>query len=58
MVDTRYNAVWSIFGYFCCGQYLLTLLGAGGTDGLVLGRGVEKHPPQNLNMSWSEAQHV
>ena len=37
----------------------LTLLGAGGTGGLVLVRGGGKNtPPQNLKISGSEAQHV
>ena len=37
----------------------LTLLGAGGTGGLVLVRGgVKNTPPQNLKISGSEAQHV
>ena len=38
---------------------ILTLLGAGGTGGLVLVRGgVKNTPPQNLKISGSEAQHV
>ena len=39
--------------------HVLTLLGAGGTGGLVLVRGgVKNTPPQNLKISGSEAQHV
>ena len=42
-----------------CSSQQLTLLGAGGTGGLVLVRGgVKNTPPQNLKISGSEAQHV